>query len=753
MGNIFLNLLNISITATWFVLAIIIFRVVFKKVPKFVNCILWCLVIFRLVLPFSIESSFSFIKNTTPVKSEQFYIETTESNISQKSEKSEVTENSVSDDLISAKPENKKTINLIEIISVIWISGSGVMLLYALLSYLKIKMKVKECLPYKKSVYLCENISTPFILGVIKPKIYIPVSISEEAAVFVIKHEKTHLKRLDHLLKPLGFIVLSVYWFNPAIWVLYILLCRDIELACDERVIKELGEENKKAYSTTLIDCSAERKIITACPLAFGETSVKTRVKSILKYKKPAIWLIILSLIMTLILTVGFLTNPETKFENIINENGYTILKQEESGLSISIPHYEITESVFNTERVFEKNEFIAFSDDFTIVYLKSIRPDRNALEFCYEFSYNDLPSAGKVKTSLTKNKKNCLYLWYDWIYTSDSTLDVIPRLRTNDDGSFSITIPMDVCKQMADADDKFFVQLGCNAVYYKKDSLSEAEVSYFDGMFKHEESIFMATELIYDCGVFSSVPVAEWQPYYIVSGDKYISEVDYETEIVTPRVKLEKANLEDYKSFFIESVWYIDGYSFEKLVKDNENTWVYKEKNKGEIILLLEQKDGSLYIASGGYGGDSTLESGVFRALFELTKLTQPPSFSEYPLPINYYGIQEYDVEGESRKIWDVDGDGEKELCLIYAGPTSGVLTYTIVVQELGVESYLKDGIYTICNALVFPSFIEGENGELYIKKDTDDVLLKVTVNKELNEVILSDENGEIYSTQYLLR
>ena len=199
--------------------------------------------------------------------------------------------------------------------------------------------------------------------------------------------------------------------------------------------------------------------------------------------------------------------------------------------------------------------------------------------------------------------------------------------------------------------------------------------------------------------------------------------------------------------------MWYIDGYSFEKLVKDNENTWVYKEKNKGEIILLLEQKDGSLYIASGSYGGDSTLESGFFRALFELTKLTTPPSVSECPLPINYYGIEEYDVEGESRKIWDVDGDGEKELCLIYVGPTSGVLTYTIVVQELGVESYLKDGNYTICSALVLPSFIEGENGELYVKNDTDDVLLKVTVNKELNEVILLDENGEIYSTQYLLR
>lgn len=738
MGNIFLNLLNISITATWFILAIIIFRVVFKKVPKFVNCILWCLVIFRLVLPFSIESPFSFIKNTTPVKSEQFYIETTESNISQKSEKSEVTENSVSDDLVSAKPENKKTINLIEIISVIWISGSGVMLLYALLSYLKIKMKVKECLPYKKFVYLCENISTPFILGVIKPKIYIPVSISEEAAVFVIKHEKTHLKRLDHLLKPLGFIVLSVYWFNPAIWVLYILLCRDIELACDERVIKELGEENKKAYSTTLIDCSAERKIITACPLAFGETSVKTRVKSILKYKKPAIWLIIISLIVTLILTVGFLTNPETKFENIINENGYTILKQEESSLSVSIPHYEITESVFNTERIFEKNEFIAYSDDFTVVYLESIRPDRNALEFCYEFSYNDLPSAGKVKTSLTKYKKNCLYLWYDWIYTSDSTLDVIPRLRTNDDGSFSITIPMDVCKQMADADDKFFVQLGCNAVYYKKDSLSEAEVSYFDGIFKHEETLFMATELIYDCGVFSSVPAAEWQPYYIVSGDKYISEVDCDTEIVTPRGKLEKARLEDYKSFFIESVWYIDGYSFEKLVKDNENTWVYKEKNKGEIILLLEQKDGSLYIASGGYGGDSTLESGVFRALFELTKLTTPPSLAEYPLPYLSDGDSTHKVKT------DIDNDAENELCLIYTGPTSGVLSCTIVVQELGAKSLQEDGIYTVYYTLGLPSFVEGENGGLFVSA-FDDELLKVTVDKELNEVVLSDENGEV--------
>ncbi len=746
MGNIFLNLLNISITATWFIIAVIIFRVVFKKVPKSVNCILWCLVILRLVLPFSIESPFSFIGNTTPVKSSQFYIESTESVAPQKSGNAEVVGNSASDDLVAVKPENKKTIDLTEIISVIWVSGSGVMFLYALLSYIKIRNKVKERLPYQKSVYLCENISTPFILGVIKPEIYIPVSISEEDALFVIKHEKTHLKRLDHLLKPLGFLVLSVYWFNPAIWVLYILLCRDIELACDEKVIKELGEENKKAYSNTLIDCSAERKIITACPLAFGETSVKTRVKSILKYKKPAIWLIIISLIVTLILTVGFLTNPETKFQNIINEKGYTILKQEESGLSISIPHHEITESVFNTERVFEKNEVIVYSDDFTVVYLKSIRPDLEALEFCYEFSYKELPDVGKVKTSLTKNNKNCLYVPDDYIHTSDSLLEITPRLRTNDDGSFSLTIPMDVCKQMADADDKFFVQIGCNAVYYKKDSLSEAEVSYFDGVFKHEESLFMATELIYDCGVFSSVPAAEWQPYYIVSGDMYISELDRETEIVSPRVKLEKSSLEDYESFFVESVWYIDGYSFEKLVKDNKNTWVYKEEDKGEIILLLEQKNGSLYIASGYYGGDSTLEEGFFRDVFDLTSLTGVPSFSEYPLPYN-------NIEDRTSKAEvDIDDDGEKELCLIYSGPTSGVLSCTIVVQELGAKSLLEDGVYTVYYTLGLPSFVEGENGGLFVSA-FDDELLKVTVDKELNEVVLLDENGEVYSTQYLLR
>ena len=185
-----------------------------------------------------------------------------------------------------------------------------------IISYIILKKKVSASVHYNNNIYYCDNIETPFILGVIKPKIYIPSGVNENDLQFILEHEKSHIKRKDYLIKPFSFLLLSVYWFNPAIWLWYILLCRDIESACDEKAIKFYDNEGKKAYSKALLNCSTQKRIIMACPVAFGETGVKQRIKSVLNYKKPAFRVVGVAIVLTTFLTIFFATNPVKDIEN-----------------------------------------------------------------------------------------------------------------------------------------------------------------------------------------------------------------------------------------------------------------------------------------------------------------------------------------------------------------------------------------------------------------------------------------------------
>ena len=313
MSKIFLEVINMSITASWLVFAVILLRFILKKAPKWIMGILWGFVGLRLVLPFSVESVLSLIpsKQTIPdeiITGHNFHIE---SGIA-------FVDNTVNGYLgdryfegVTVPVNNGK--NIMELLSVLWLVGIFIMLLYTAISYIRIKLSVKEAVVLKDNIWSCDKIPTPFILGVISPKIFLPYNMGEGDAEYVIAHERAHIKRLDHFWKPLGFLMLTVYWFNPILWVAYILLCRDIELATDEKVIKNMGAENKRPYSEALINCSVPRKTVTACPLAFGEVGVRSRIKGVLNYNKPAFWIIILSVAAVFITAVCLLTNPKTK--------------------------------------------------------------------------------------------------------------------------------------------------------------------------------------------------------------------------------------------------------------------------------------------------------------------------------------------------------------------------------------------------------------------------------------------------------
>lgn len=310
MDAFMIKLFNMSINAVWLILAVIVLRFLLKKAPKYINLIMWALVGLRLICPFTIESMLSLIPSE----------ETIPSNIAFVSSPSVDTGfnavNEIINPAVSQFSEVPYTMGyspidmLIRISFAVWVVGIAVMLLYSGVSYMILRRKVRVSVRYDGNIYLCDNIKTPFILGIVKPKIYLPSDITKEQMTAVTAHENAHLSRLDHIIKPLGFLVLCVHWFNPFVWIAYILFCRDIEFACDERVIKTMENEEKKDYSETLLSLSMPKKSFAACPLAFGETGVKGRIKSVLSYKKPALWVIIVAVIAVIAVAVGFMTSP-----------------------------------------------------------------------------------------------------------------------------------------------------------------------------------------------------------------------------------------------------------------------------------------------------------------------------------------------------------------------------------------------------------------------------------------------------------
>ena len=313
MAAVFLKLLNLSISASWLVLAVLVLRLVSKRSPKWMNVLLWGIVALRLVLPFSVESALSLIPSAETVSPAVVQFDpaptiTSGVSIIDNAVNPSLSEHFAAVPTMSVNPLYVWT----EIAGWVWLIGLGAMLLYALVSYLRLRRRVSVSLPVQDHIYLCDAISSPFILGVVKPHIYLPSGLDEVQRQNVLSHEQAHLARRDHWWKPLGFALLAVYWFNPVLWLAYTLLCRDIELACDERVIRTMDESAVKTYSTVLLACSMPRKAVITCPLAFGEVGVKERVRNALHYKKPAFWVVAASVAVCVVVAVCFLTDPPT---------------------------------------------------------------------------------------------------------------------------------------------------------------------------------------------------------------------------------------------------------------------------------------------------------------------------------------------------------------------------------------------------------------------------------------------------------
>ena len=313
MSVIFLKLLNLSISASWLVLVVLVLRLVLKRAPKWVDVLLWGMVALRLMLPFSIESALSLIPSAETLSPEVVRFDpapTITSGV-------EFIDNAVNPSLsesFAAAP--LASVNLLYVWTYlagwVWLIGLAAMLLYALVSYLRLRRRVSASIPLRENIYVCDEVASPFILGILRPRIYLPSALDEAQRGSVLSHERAHLARRDHWWKPLGFALLAVYWFNPLLWLAYTLLCRDIELACDERVLCGMDAGQVKDYSSALLACSVPRRMLAACPLAFGEVGVGARVKNALRYKKPAFWVVAASVAVCVVVAVCFLTDPPT---------------------------------------------------------------------------------------------------------------------------------------------------------------------------------------------------------------------------------------------------------------------------------------------------------------------------------------------------------------------------------------------------------------------------------------------------------
>lgn len=478
MTELFLNVVNMSISASWLILAILMLRLVLRKAPKWVNVLLWGIVAVRLLCPFSIESALSLVPSAETISPE----------IMMNAEPSIHTGvpmiNSVVNPVISQSfsPAPGDSANPLQIwipaLALIWLAGVSVLLAYTAISYRRLRRNVDTAVFLRDNIFQSENVSSPFVLGIIKPKIYLPFRMDGQELEHVVAHEQAHIGRRDHWWKPLGFLLLTIHWFNPLMWLAYVFLCRDIELACDETVIQELGAEQRADYSQALLTCSVSRRMVSACPLAFGEVGVKERVKSVLGYKKPAFWIVAASVVACAVVAVCFLTNPRgIKIEDITHEKGYTITKQVKKGITLSVPKDLLPDTIYTKDgHTFEENEVVAYQTDTSVIYLERVMLANEGDEYLY-FIFNcsyDLPESGSVLLPYQIKGTRDHLLISPVVMASSRTLtdgthayeDAVRLRATGPNRQFTFYVDTDACKA---AEGTIRIQMICNELSYVK--------------------------------------------------------------------------------------------------------------------------------------------------------------------------------------------------------------------------------------------------------------------------------------------
>ncbi len=321
--KMFLQVLNMSFTASFVIIFVLIARLLLKKSPKVLSYALWGVVLFRLICPFSFESMFSLLpvkSNPIPMNIVYEAIPTIDTGIP-------AINHTINQSLPAATPA--ASINPLQIWifigSTVWLMGMAILVIYSILSLMKLQKRLKNAIHEKDNIYLAEHLDTPFVMGFTSPKIYLPASLTEEEKRYILLHEQMHIRRFDHVIKIVSFFALSLHWFNPLVWIAFFISGKDMEMSCDEAVIKKLGSDVKKKYSSSLLTLATGSRIIGGSPLAFGEGDTKGRIKNVLNYKKPKFWVILITALICVIAVFCLVSNPESKVPPTLyaySENG-----------------------------------------------------------------------------------------------------------------------------------------------------------------------------------------------------------------------------------------------------------------------------------------------------------------------------------------------------------------------------------------------------------------------------------------------
>ena len=463
LKTMFLKLTNMSISASWLILAVFVLRFALKKAPKWVNVVLWGIVAVRLICPFSIESALSLIPSTEtiPMNIEMAGRPAIDSGID--------VVNSAVNPIISASftPNPGASANPLQIwipvASVIWLLGMVVMALYTAVSYFRLYRMLNTAVRYEKNIFQSENVTTPFVLGIFRPKIYLPFQIAEGDLAHVVAHEQAHICRKDHWWKPLGFLLLTIHWFNPLMWLAYVLLCRDIELACDERVIQKLGNAQRADYTQALVSCSVNRRMIAACPLAFGEVGVKDRVKTIMNYKKPAFWLIVVAIILCMIVAVCFLTDPiqEKNPQSFLNHRNSISLSEQQDVIP-AIHYSNVNDQGSIGIGMVEGKAFATYLD--TVQWSEKW------------FNPTDLSSPGSVAVNVAENLRITIY---DRKFAAVKFNDEVCYYRIGNsdyEKMLELLMPADEDRLEKSSETRLDVVLGIATIEENSDSISLSE-------------------------------------------------------------------------------------------------------------------------------------------------------------------------------------------------------------------------------------------------------------------------------------
>ena len=672
MSEIFLKIINMSISASYIVLAVLLLRLLLKKAPKWITVVLWGIVAVRLVCPFSIESVLSLIPSSEVVSPDIMMDRTPEINTGIP------VLNQVINPVISGSftPDPGTSANPLQLwiptFAGIWIIGMVALLIYTVISFAKVKRKIGTAVLLRDNIYQSENVVSPFVLGIIKPKIYLPFGMNEKNMEHVVAHEMAHIRRKDHLWKPLGFLLLTLHWFNPLMWLGYVLLCRDIELACDEKVIKELDHDARADYSEALLTCSVNRRMIAACPLAFGEVGVKDRVKSVLNYKKPAFWIIIAAVVACVAVAVCFLTNPPQKQDDkSMSPHGDIYTDYEGVYITIkSIDKDEGGQNIFNIVWHNETDKEITYGEMYTVEY--KVGEEWMDTDFDEERYFNS------IGYSLRKNKTASKS------YISEH-LDISKR------GTYRFMVP-------------FSVKEGDKYVSYK--TWAEFTVG--------NDFNLGANNLIYG---FVPSPSESDKISYI-----YISAFGCNVKDVTidfKQVRFENGNM-IFDIYWVNNgtenidigpdfeVYRYNGSSLEKL--DSKGVWLtYRQMLAGKEMNIagdndtvkFEYENTASYHLSEHY---DVLTPGNYR--FEAHG-----AWVEFQILDNVNMISAvYDTA-----TFDVDGDGKEENCSLLFGRTSGLFTFIFLVKdketgEVEYETTIYSQVYEL-------SFQKGADGKMKVQ------------------------------------